>query len=73
MFQDSSTKVFSVGPFDSVETNDLKSGSWTRFFEPIPANSPKMDALKPIGFRVQDFRGRNVKVSNRLQYDRIVC
>lgn len=37
----------------------------------MPANAPKLDALKPIGFRIQDFKGQNVKVSNRLQYDQV--
>lgn len=39
MFQDISLTVFSDGPFDSVEVSDFKSGTWTNFFQAIPANS----------------------------------
>lgn len=38
MFQDSSVKVFSVGPFNPVEVAELKAGTWTNFFNTIPAN-----------------------------------
>lgn len=73
MFQDSSVKVFSVGPFNSVEISDLKSGNWTSFFSAIPANSSLIQSIKPVGFRVQDFKGQNVKVTNRLQYEQVEC
>lgn len=73
MFQESSIKVFSVGPFSSVEVNDLRTGVWQNFFVAIPSNASSIQALKPIGFRVQDFRGQNVKVSNRLQYEQVEC
>lgn len=65
--------MFSVGPFNSIELNDLKSGNWTNFFEAIPANSSLIQSIKPIGFRVQDFKGQNVKVTNRLQYEQLEC
>lgn len=39
MFQDSSVKVFSVGPFSPVEVSELKAGTWTNFFNTIPASS----------------------------------
>ncbi len=73
MFQESSIKVFSSGPFSQVEANDLRLGNWTKFFIALPSNAPTIQALKPIGFRVQDFRGQNVKVSNRLQYEQVQC
>lgn len=51
----------------------MKSGEWTNFFTAIPANSSLIQSVKPIGFRVQDFKGQNVKVSNRLQYELVEC
>lgn len=73
MFQDSSVKVFSVGPFNNIEISDLKSGTWTNFFTEIPASSYLIQSMRPVGFRVQDFKGQNVKVANRLQYEQIEC
>lgn len=73
IFQDSSVKVFSVGPFSQVAVADLKAGNWTGFFTEIPSDSSLIQALKPIAFRLQDFRGQLVKVSNRLQYEQILC
>lgn len=59
-------KVFSVGPFSQVAVADLKTESWTDFFTEIPSNPSPIQALKPIAFRLEDFRGQPVKVSHWL-------
>lgn len=39
----------------------------------MPANSSTILALKPIGFRLNDWQMRPVKVSNLIQYNNITC
>lgn len=64
----STSKVISVGGFQDVEVRDLTSGRWSKFFEAIPADSPLVESLKPIKYRIRNFRGENVKASNKLRY-----
>lgn len=39
MFQDISTAVFSIGPYNQVEVSDIKAGIWTDWFQTFPANA----------------------------------
>lgn len=71
--QDASTKVFARGPFGKLEVADLRAGKWTDFFEAIPADYPALQAMEPIGFKLRDWKGRPVKVSNFLQYNKVTC
>ena len=71
MFQDSSTKVFSKGPFSGLEISQLRSGNWTEFFNYVPADDNTLQAMVPIGFKLRDFKMRSVIASNILQYDSI--
>lgn len=73
LFQDSTTKVFSVGPFSGAELSDLKAGTWTNFFDKLPANADSVQSLTPIGFKLRDFKGRPALVTNFLQYDKVTC
>lgn len=65
--------MFSIGPFSSIEVSDLKAGNWTGFFNEIPSNAPRVQALTPVSFSLRDFLGRPAYVSNYLEYNSIKC
>ena len=37
LFKSEELRVFSVGPFSTVEVSDLKEGKWTGFFDELPS------------------------------------
>ena len=39
----------------------------------IPANAAFVQALTPIKYHIQDFKGNPIRVSNFLQYEQIEC
>ena len=39
----------------------------------IPANAAFVQALTPIKYHIQDFKGNPVRVSNRIQYEQVEC
>lgn len=70
MLRESSLKVFSRGPFSSLEIKAIKESNWSDFMLKLPNNIGNM-VIQPLLYRVKDFGEQRFSVANRFEYVRV--
>jgi hypothetical protein len=70
MVAQSSLKVFSRGPFNTIEINAIKSGNWLDYMLRVP-NSISNMMIQPLVYSVKDFNQARYKSANQFAYIKV--